>query len=91
MFFKTKRQKYVDAMFKAMEICKKKTALFSSKGVTNTDALRCFRSFEKVNGIKFDPFNSSHIDVIRGNATHEKFFKESRKHFKKWEKRIDGI
>lgn len=77
------RQRYRRAMSKAIDTCVHGSALFNVKGVGTTDALRCIRTFERVNGISFDPFNERHVDHIRGMATHENFFRRARKLFEK--------
>jgi len=67
------RRKYVRAMLKAIN--KARQNHFEGESASKTDGLRVIRRFEKVNKIKFDPFNSLHIDAISGWGKYEGFFR----------------
>ena len=57
------------AMLEAIRRAARETALF--KGTTLTNGLRCIRTFERVNGIAFDPLNPRHCDTVDGMGVHE--------------------
>lgn len=50
----------------------------SEKRSSKTDGLRVIASFERVNKIKFDPFKSSHRELIQGNGHWEGLFRSVR-------------
>lgn len=64
------------AMLNAIKLAARETSLF--KGTTLTNGLRCIRTFERVNGIPFDPFDSYHLSVIDGMAVHEAIYRSVR-------------
>jgi hypothetical protein len=67
-----KRQKYVRAMMNAIGRAQKGWLCDPS---SKTDALRAIRRFEEVNGVRFNPFNESHVGKVSGCGTHEHFFR----------------
>jgi len=74
-----KRRKYVRAMFKAIEAARRPGRLFRNADRGSVaDGLRVIKDFERVNEIKFDPFDSYHVDKISGMATHKNFFRRAR-------------
>ena len=60
---------YRKAMMRAINLAAQETSLF--KGTTRANGLRCIRTFERVNGVAFDPFNDSHLRTVRGMGVHE--------------------
>ncbi len=72
MLKKIKRWLYVRAMMRA--IAEARNGIYISKP-PRTYGLRVIKTFEDVNGIKFDPFDDSHVDRIRGMANYEWFFR----------------
>lgn len=64
------------AMMKAIRLAARETSLF--KGTTLTNGLRCIRTFERVNGIKFDPKNRAHLRTVDGMAVHEAIHRKLR-------------
>lgn len=47
------------------------------KGITTkTNGLRCIKTFEEVNNIKFDPFCSEHVDKVAGMGNYEDLFRK---------------
>lgn len=63
------RQKtYRRAMMDAIREAAAPSALM--KGTSLTFGLRCIRIFESVNGITFDPFNSSHREKVGGRGAY---------------------
>jgi hypothetical protein len=57
----------------AVRIAASSSALF--KGSSLANGLRCIRTFERVNRIRFDPTNRSHLDTVRGMGVHEQLFR----------------
>ena len=75
MFF-DKRWRYVRAMMKAID--KARTPVFiCEKQESKTNGLRVIKRFERINGLKFDPFNKDHVGAVYGNASHESFFRKA--------------
>ncbi len=64
------------AMMAAVKEAATETVLF--KGSSLPNGLRCIRTFERVNGIAYDPFNESHRAKTRGNGVHEALFQRLR-------------
>lgn len=71
---KYKAYRYKPAMIKAIKLA----------GSSKTDGLRVIRLFEKMNGVRFDPFDNSHLNLISGMGHHESFFRQANILFKKW-------
>jgi hypothetical protein len=69
-------RKWRKAMMAAIRRSARETSLF--KGTTLTNGLRCIRTFERVNGIAFDPFNSYHCQIVDGNGVHEGIYRKLR-------------
>lgn len=70
------RRRYVDGMTRAISVA-------CCNGGSRTCGLRVIRRFEKVNGITFDPSNYRHLEMIRGNAEYEEFFRRMHAVFRK--------
>ena len=66
-FFLTPRQKYVKAMLIAIAKSQDNGGYWGTTG-SSTDALRAFKAFEEINGIKFDPFDEQHLRKTNGKA-----------------------
>lgn len=64
-----KRSVYCQAMMKAIKRAQKDP--ISGRVSSKPDALRVIRTFERVNKTIFDPFKSSHTDMVAGWGTHE--------------------
>ena len=52
------------SMLRAIDKCRQ--GYGSMKTTTRQAGLRCIREFERINGITFDPFNSGHVDTVKG-------------------------
>ena len=63
-------------MMAAIRNAARETSLF--KGTTLTNGLRCIRTFERVNGIAFDPFDAYHCRLVDGMAVHEAIHRKLR-------------
>jgi hypothetical protein len=72
-----KRFFYRRAMFRAIRIACYDP--LSKRKPSKTYGLRTIKSFERVNGMKFNPFNETHIDRIAGMASHEALFRAANK------------
>lgn len=73
MMNKLKRWWYVRAMMRCI-----KSATFdilTEQISSKTDGLRVIKRFEKVNKIKFDPFNINHRELVIGHGMNESFFR----------------
>lgn len=64
------------AMLDAIRRAARETALF--KGTTLANGLRCIRTFERVNGIAFDPFNPRHCEMVDGMGVFEAIYRRVR-------------
>jgi hypothetical protein len=69
-------KKWRKAMLKAIRKSARETSLF--KGTTLTNGLRCIRTFERVNGVAFNPFDSYHCSLVDGMAVHEAIHRKLR-------------
>jgi len=76
LFILTKRGRYVRAMMKAIDVACRSCWTSDPRG-RKTDGLRVIRRFEQINNTEFDPFNSTHVDTIRGWANTEGFFRDA--------------
>lgn len=75
------RRKYIKAMLEAIDDAR--TSVWTeSHRTTRANGLRAIRTFERVNGIKFDPFNESHRQKTDGSGIHESFFRRAELLFK---------
>lgn len=72
-------KKYIQAMLKAVDI-----AAFGFGGKSGsmylnhpprTSGLRTIKDFEKINGVAFDPFNSTHLLHVAGMGRHSDLFR----------------
>jgi len=63
-------------MMLAIRAAAQPSALF--KGSSLSNGLRCIRTFERVNEVRFDPFNEQHIAAVRGMGVHEELFRKVR-------------
>jgi len=61
-------------MLKAIDLARQPIWDFN-KLESKTNGLRVIKRFERVNKVKFDPFNNDHLDLIYGNASNESFFR----------------
>jgi hypothetical protein len=68
-------------MMRSIEIARNDPML--EKRPSKTNGLRVIKTFERVNGMAFDPFDKSHRRMIAGHAGHEAFFRMMRLFFKK--------
>jgi len=66
-----KDKRYIKAMLKAIDVARSEHDRKSSK----TDGLRVIKRFELVNQVSFDPLDKSHLQMISGNASNERFFR----------------
>lgn len=73
MVNKFKRWLYVRAMMKAIRGACNKT--MHKNQMPLTYGLRVIKRFERINKVKFDPFDSAHCDIIYGCANDEAFFR----------------
>jgi hypothetical protein len=62
-------------MMAAIREAAAESALF--RGSSLSDGLRCIRTFERVNGIPFDPFDDYHRSLIEGMGAHERIFRRA--------------
>lgn len=63
------RRKYVMAMLKAIDLSAGRVGNSCYvNSCTRTAGLRCIKTFEKVNIIKFDPFNRDHVLKVQNRA-----------------------
>lgn len=79
-----KRNSYIKAMLKAINLARSESSLNPKSSMT--DGLRVIRRFEKINNIKFDPFNKTHLNKIAYNGSHESFFRSMKILFKNMNK-----
>lgn len=73
------KPKWRQEMMVAIRECASEGALF--KGTSLSFGLRCIRTFERVNGLAFDPFNRPHRDTVRHMGTHEYLHWKMRRFF----------
>lgn len=64
---------YRKAMMAAVREAAKPSVLF--KGSSLTNAMRAIRTFERVNGLPFDPYDDRHLDTVRSMGVHEQIFR----------------
>ena len=64
------------AMMQAIRLAARETTLF--RGTTLTNGLRCIGTFERINGVAFDPFNPAHLRTVDGMAVHEAIHRKLR-------------
>ena len=69
-------KKWRKAMMAAIRRSARETSLFA--GTTLTNGLRCIRTFERVNNVAFDPFDSYHCSIVDGMAVHEAIHRKLR-------------
>lgn len=65
---------FVRNMIKAIDIARSES--FATPRGSRTNGLRVIRRFEKVNGIKFDSRDVSHVARVHGMANYEYFFRK---------------
>jgi hypothetical protein len=77
-----KKRKYITAMLEAIDDAR--TSTWNPHHVTTrTNGLRAIKTFERVNGIAFDPFSESHRFKVSGAGIHEAFFRKGERFFSK--------
>ena len=81
------RKRYVRAMMSAIRKAAKTSDWWGGVDASKTNGLRVIKTFEKVNGIPFDPFDPAHIRLIEGNGHHEEFFRKMRMLFDEIQRR----
>lgn len=72
-----KRRRYVAAMMQGIGMAS--APCFIGGKSSKTDGLRVIRRFERVNGVAFDPRNSSHVSAVAGNGHNENFFRRAKR------------
>lgn len=72
------RERHVYLMLRAINYARQPVWI-GEKRQSITDGLRVIKRFEIVNNTSFDPFNSEHVYVVAGCASHESFFRKIRK------------
>lgn len=70
------RARYARAMIAALDRCRRDC--ISGHEVSRFWAARVIRDFERINGVKFDPFNGYHCSIIAGWGPHRKFMARQR-------------
>ena len=68
-------------MFRAIDSACKSN--WDSRIYSRTFGLRAIKTFERVNGFQFDPFNKEHTSKVCGAARHEHFFWKAHKILKR--------
>ena len=76
-------KRYLRAMLRAIDLARKPDTFWDGKRYSKTYGLRVIKTFERVNGVPFDPFNGEHLSLIEGNAHHEHFFRTGKQLFKR--------
>ena len=83
--FLTEREKYVRERLRAIEAVRPDT-FNQSRLSSRTNALRCIKRFESINGIPFDYKDIRHLCRCASGGHHEHFFRATKRLFKSWGK-----
>lgn len=68
---------YVRGMMRAIERARRD--VWSDLVVSRTDGLTAIKDFESRNGVKFDPYNRTHIQLVRGMGKYAGLFRSYRR------------
>lgn len=68
---RTERARYSKAMFVALD--RIRVCSISGHEVSRLWATRVIRDFQRINGVKFDPFNEYHCNIVGSWGPHRKF------------------
>ena len=75
------RRRYVKAMLKAIDKARH-NCWNEDNPAPMTDGLRVIRTFERVNGIKFDPFDEQHVYMVSSWGWAERSFRAIKRDLK---------
>ena len=78
-----KKRKYIKAMLEAIDGAR--TSVWNeSHRTTRTNGLRAIKTFERVNGVAFNPFDESHLLKVAGEGIDEAFFRRAKRFFSEY-------
>ena len=83
------RRRYVKAMLKAIKKARH-NCWDEDNPAPMTDGLRVIRTFERVNGIKFDPFDEQHVYMVSSWGWAERSFRSLKRSFKRMSKALEA-